>query len=196
MPIWSNRFFLFLVSVNLHDIVKLLQYLNQQPLATDDDIEHIRLIHSIIESSDELHRKIMKCLQNLKLTTDHLKLLKDLFLHYNAFLLRDLDKTTYLMNNLHGHEKRSCDFYISWFECFLCEEDYVQTERESHNFQLLLKEWSKKFYEDRDLLEKITLKLDLLSEKLSAVIKPETRDQRLNYFCKHMIDIFFQQSKI
>ena len=178
--------------VTLHSIVKILQYLYQQPSTTDPKAEHIRLIQNVVESSGELRRKIMKYIYNLNLQITHLELLQDLFRHYNAFLLPDLDKTTYLMNTLHGRGKRSCEFYTTWFQCFLCDEHYVQTEQES---QQLLKEWSNKFQDDRDLLEKITLKLNPLLDRLTTVVKLETHDRRLNYFIKYMIDIYFQQSK-
>jgi hypothetical protein len=124
-----------------------------------------------------------------------LKLLHELFHSYNPSLLFELDKTIYLINTLNGNEKRSCDFYIVWFECFLCDEHYVQTEIEWQQFQQLLKEWSKKFRDNRELLEQITMKMNILLQNLATVVKKESNDRRLIYFINHMIEIYVQKSK-
>ncbi len=106
--------------------MKILQYLEQQPLKTN--VEHVHLIQYTIESNVELQRRILRYLKNLNIQTIHFKLIHELFRNYNPSLLSNLDKTTYLIQNLNSYETRSYDFYILWFECFLCDEHYVQTE--------------------------------------------------------------------
>ena len=54
-------------------------------------------------------------------------------------------------------KRGSYEFYILWFEYFLCDEHYVQTEEERRQFQVLLKEWSNQFRYDRQLLEQMTI---------------------------------------
>ena len=164
-------------------------------MATAANAEHIGLIQLAIASSTELRKQIVKYLNNLIIPVDHLELLRDLFRIYNPTLLFNLDKTQYLISTLSRHEKRSYEFYTTWFTCFLCDEYYVQTGQESKEYHQLLKEWSNKFRYDRDILEKVSMKMDTLLEKLTAVVKTEKKDQRLIYCIKHIIDIYFQQSK-
>lgn len=121
--------------------------------------------------------------------------MRDLFHNYNPYLLSDLDKTAYLIDKLRRQEIRSYDFYKVWFECFLCDENYIQTDYESQQFHQLLEEWSNKFQYDRDLLEKISIKMDAFLEKLTTVTNKKANDRRVTYFIKRMIDIYFQQSK-
>lgn len=185
----------FYISVNLDSIVKILKYLEQQPSDTTINAEHIRLIQSVFESNGELRRQIMKYLNNLNVQIPHLEPLHDLFLYYNPNLLFDLNKTAYLIKILNGYEKRSCDFYTIWFQCFLCDEHYAQTEQESQQFHQLLKEWWNKFRSNGDLLEQMSMKINTLLDKLAAVVKSESNDRRLTYFIKHMIDIYIQESK-
>ena len=164
-------------------------------MTTVNNVEYTHLIQSIIESSSELQRKMMKYLKNLNVEVPHLALLRDLFHSFNPNLLFDLDKTTYLIDMLNRHAERSYNFYATWFECFLCDEHYVQTAQESQQFLQLLNNWTNKFQYDHDLLEKISMKLDTLLDKLTNVVKSGTRDQRLIYFIKQMTDVYFRQSK-
>ena len=169
--------------------------MQEQPLTTAENTEHIHLVQSIIESSEELRRRIIRYLKNLNVEMTHLELLRDLFRYYNPYLLDQLNKTEYLITKLHDREKRSYDFYTLWFECFLCDEHYAQTEDESQQFQQLINEWSKQFQYDRELLEKISMKLNILVEKLTVVLKPKTHDRRLDYFINSIVNICFKQSK-
>jgi len=153
------------------------------------------LIQSIVQSSDELSRQILRYLNNLNVDIDHLELLRDLFNHTNPYVLKGFNKTEYLIDKLHGREKRSCEFYMLWFECFLCETHYGQTDDEYQQFKSHFNEWSKQFQYNIDLFEQIAMKSNVLVEKLQAVVQTRKQDRRLEYFIGNIIDICFKRSK-
>ena len=187
------RIFNTKLNINLHAIVQILEYLERQPLT---NVEPVQAIQHAIESNEEFRRRIERYLNNLNIQMTHLKLLQDLFRSYNPNFLSNLDKTTYLIQTLNSYEKRSYEFYILWFECFLCDEHFVQTEEKFRQFEKLLKEWLNKFRYDRQLLEQMTMKIDVLLDKLTAIGQNKPNDRRGNLFIKQLIDIYFQQSKL
>jgi hypothetical protein len=167
----------------------LLKYLQAPSPAEENKKELIAIIHSIIETSIALQNKINIYLSRTIIQDTDLKLLYELFQYYNPILLPNLDKQTYLHSILNKYERRSCDFYINWFEYFVCDTHYVDTEQEWSYFQVLLNDWSEKIVRDRILFREIMNKMDNLLQRLSHV----TKDRRFIHFVKHMVDQCFKQ---
>src|SRR5205085_2321725 len=132
-------------------------------------------------------------LSKLIIQDTDLKLLYEMFQYYNPMLLLNLDKQTYLHSILNKHERRSYGFYTSWFEYFLCDIHYVETEQEWSYFQLLLNDWSDQIVQDRVIFRQIMNKMDNLLERFSHVVNNKLNNRRFIYFVKHMVDKCFKQ---
>ncbi|CAF3233901.1 unnamed protein product [Rotaria sp. Silwood2] len=182
--------------VRLNEIVMLLKLL-QDPLPTDENEKELtEVIHSMIETSVTLQNKINIYLSKLIIQDNDLKLLYELFQCYNPILLFNFDKQTYLHKVFNQNEQRSCEFYIHWFEYFLCDIHYVESEQEWSYFQLLMNKWSDKIVDDRILFRQIVIKMDSLLDRLSDVTNNKPNSRRFIYFVKHMIDKCFKRNSI
>ncbi|CAF3953065.1 unnamed protein product [Rotaria sp. Silwood2] len=167
------------------------------PLPTDENEKELtEVIHSMIETSVTLQNKINIYLSKLIIQDNDLKLLYELFQCYNPILLFNFDKQTYLHKVFNQNEQRSCEFYIHWFEYFLCDIHYVESEQEWSYFQLLMNKWSDKIVDDRILFRQIVIKMDSLLDRLSDVTNNKPNSRRFIYFVKHMIDKCFKRNSI
>ncbi|CAF0968657.1 unnamed protein product, partial [Didymodactylos carnosus] len=171
-----------MLRVQLNEIVMILKRLQDPLPAHENEKELTEVIHSMIETSVALQNKIRLYLSKLIIQDTDLKLLYELFQYYHPTLLFDLDKQTYLHSTLNQHEQRSCDFYTNWFEYFLCDIHYVETEQEWSYFQLLMNKWLDKIVHDRVLFCQIMKKMDGLLERLNHIVNNKPKNRRFTYF--------------
>ena len=140
-----------------------------------------------------LQNKIKSYLSTLIIRENDLKLLYELFIYYNPILLFNLDKQTYLHSIFNQHEQRSYNFYVKWFEYFLCDASYANNEGEWYHSQLLMNEWLDKVVRNPVLFSQIMNEMDSLLEQLNNTVNNNLNNRSFTYFVKCMIDKCFKQ---
>ncbi|CAF3763739.1 unnamed protein product, partial [Rotaria sp. Silwood1] len=171
--------------INLSDIACILTYLKQQ---TDD--KSIQLIQSIFQTNDTLRNKIEPYLngRNYNISVYEFSLIRDIFFHsYHSYLLLNINRQTYLFRTLFRRNDRATDYFLCWFEYFLCETDDNWID-----YQALTRQWTECFISDQKIFSEIMEKVDSLID-LWIKVAPN-KDQRSNFFVTHMVTQCFRQA--
>ncbi|CAF1035564.1 unnamed protein product [Rotaria sordida] len=171
--------------INLSDITCILTYLKQQ---TDD--KSIQLIQSIFQTNDTLRNKIEPYLygRNYNISLCEFSLIRDiLFRSYHSYLLHNIDRQNYLFRTLFRRNDRATDYFLCWFEYFLCETDDNWID-----YQVLTRQWTECFISDQKIFPEIMEKVDSLID-LWIKVAPN-KDQRSNFFVTHMVIQCFRQA--
>ena len=108
---------------------------------------------------------------------------------YNSFLLHNISRQQYISRTLSRRNDRTRDYFLAWFECFLCE-----TDEQWINYEELTRQWTKCFVSDQKIFSEIIEKFDLLIDLWTKTAP--NNNQRLNFFVTHMDAQCFRQDKI
>ncbi|CAF4423205.1 unnamed protein product, partial [Rotaria sp. Silwood2] len=170
--------------ITLFDIAFILTYLKQQT-----DNKSIQLIQSVFQTNNTLRSKIESDLnrRNYNISTNEFPLIRDIMIRsYNSFLLHNINRQQYLLRTLNRRNDRTSDYFLSWFECFLCEidEDWI-------NYQELTRQWTECFVTNKKMLSEVMEKVDSLIDLWTKVAP--NNNQRSNFFVTHMVAQCFRQ---
>ncbi|CAF3297892.1 unnamed protein product [Rotaria sp. Silwood2] len=173
--------------ITLFDIAFILTYLKQQT-----DNKSIQLIQSVFQTNNTLRSKIESDLnrRNYNISTNEFPLIRDIMIRsYNSFLLHNINRQQYLLRTLNRRNDRTSDYFLSWFECFLCEidEDWI-------NYQELTRQWTECFVTNKKMLSEVMEKVDSLIDLWTKVAP--NNNQRSNFFVTHMVAQCFRQENV
>lgn len=193
--IFENDLLFLAFLVKLNDIVMFLKLL-QEPAPKDEKDKRItNTIHSIIETSIILQNKIINYLSRLIISENNLNLLHEMFQYYCPILLINIEKQKYLEGVFDQNLYRSYEFYKKWFELFLCDAHYSDSEREWICFQRLMDKWLNKLMFDNTRFRQLLIEIDDLLDQLNSAAINKLNNRRFAYFIKLIIDKLFKQSE-
>ncbi|CAF0807414.1 unnamed protein product [Didymodactylos carnosus] len=179
------------LEINCRSIIYILKALYEQI----NDSLIARINHYVFESSEELRIQI----QNYLISSEAFSLepdeINDLFRYYNPYILEKVDdKTTYLVRHLNrtstAKSNRTIEFYIKWFENFICDQHYTQTTQEFENFQRLFDAWLQQIKQNSSSFDNVLKSIDQLLNKLSC------SDKRMIYVVESILTLCFESKKM
>ncbi|CAF1030357.1 unnamed protein product, partial [Didymodactylos carnosus] len=178
--------------INCQSIIYILKTLHSYV----DNSLYTRMSHYIFENSEELRTQIQNYLVSSASINFHLDEIRDLFRYNNLFILQNIDdKTTFLLKHLNrsslaGSTTRSIDFYIKWFENFICDSHYTQTKPEYDDFQRLFDGWLQHIKQNpSSLFDSILQSIDQLLSKLP---QSSISDERMKYIVRSILKYCFE----
>ncbi|CAF2518706.1 unnamed protein product [Rotaria sp. Silwood2] len=146
-------------------------------------------LRNILEQSEELSSYIANYLNMLRITDkNQLRSLYQVFNeYYNPYLLRYIGKTSYISNILKQHNfvesRLLTEFHIEWFNCFLCDPHYTNSDEEASNFRYFLDNWLKQFTHHLpayiDLIKSLDILIPMLENSENKNKTSTSRD--INY---------------
>jgi hypothetical protein len=161
------------------------------PSSDDKNEAATKRIQFIFEINDTIRNTIGKCLndKNFNISLEEFHFIREIiFRSYNQYILHNIDRQQYLLRMLSRRDDQTIDYFINWFQYFLCESnpDWM-------NYQILLNQWTECFVYNQDFFSKIIKQMDMLIERWTNVAPKDS--QRSNFFIKHMVGQCFRQGR-
>ncbi|CAF4571067.1 unnamed protein product, partial [Rotaria sp. Silwood2] len=154
-------------------------------------------LRNILEQSEELSSYIANYLNMLRITDkNQLRSLYQVFNeYYNPYLLRYIGKTSYISNILKQHNfvesRLLTEFHIEWFNCFLCDPHYTNSDEEASNFRYFLDNWLKQFTHHLPACIDLIKSLDILIPMLeNSENKNKTSTSRVDIFIEQILSSY------
>ncbi len=149
----------------------------------------IRQVKFIFETNGTMWDTIRRHLneKNYHISLNELPVIRDILFHYyDQYFLYDIDRQIYLSRMLSRRDDRTIEYFIVWFQYFLCESnpDWM-------NYQDLVIQWTECFFQNPDLFSQIIKQIDTLIE-LWTKVAPDNH-QRSAFFVAHMVTQCFRQ---
>jgi hypothetical protein len=146
-------------------------------------------LRSVLQQSQSLSSCIANYMNSVVITDkNQLNLIYQILnLYYNPYLLHYISKTTIITNTLTRHNFTTSNllsaFYIEWFNCFLCDPRYTNSNEETKNFRYFIDIWLKQFTPHlRPYVELIKLLDKLVPMLEKSEKKDNNRSERLDIF--------------
>jgi hypothetical protein len=179
--------------VEFADIVFILKYLKNLTNENHDEVTAAatRRIQAVFEANHKLQHKIREYLnmKNHHASINDFPFIRDIiFRYYNPYLLHNIDCLRFLSQTLSRREDRTTEYFIVWFQSFLCE-----SQPDWLNYQELLNQWTECFVHEREMFPKIIGQADMLIE-LWTKVAPDN-EKRSSLFVTHMVTQCFRQGK-
>ncbi|UJR36511.1 hypothetical protein I4U23_029232 [Adineta vaga] len=180
------------LAVNLESIVFLLKFLQIESIETDDSAKNIfKIVNTAIENSIQLRVKIKEYLYSLIITIEHFRDIRLIisFISKSSIILFLINKRDLLMHLFsHAHASYSYEFFKQWCISFLLFDEKIN-DRNDHDYQDVLKQWSNQFNRKHDITIKIMKDIDIF-------INAFENKHYQTIFIQHMIHLCFQQASI
>ena len=183
----------FCLLVELTDILFILQYLKTKTNEVHDDLggSVTDRIQFILQTNGTLRAMVSTRLaeKNANIVPDEFPLIRDIIFHYhNAYILHYVNLQQYLSRMLTNQNEQKPDYFISWFQFFLCESNPTWM-----NYQNMLREWTDCFVYKPNFFSRIIEQIDTLIEIWDKVA-PQDR-QRSHFFTEDMVSQCLGQGK-
>ncbi|CAF3944692.1 unnamed protein product, partial [Rotaria sordida] len=138
------------------------------------------------ELEEKIHIQLDKLLRENRFPNEFPFMCDIIFRSYNSYILHDIDRQQYLSRMLSRRDDRTMEYFITWFQYFLCDlnPDWV-------NYQSLLNLWTECFIYNQDMFSNIIKQIDMLIDSWTKVASQD--HQRSNFFLTHMVTQCFRQ---
>ncbi|CAF1340065.1 unnamed protein product [Adineta steineri] len=177
----------------LDSIVYLLKFMATQTTKAVDDINEAatKRVKFVFETSNAVRKTVENYLneRNVHITLDEFPLIRDIiFRYHSSYILHNIACQQYLGRMLHRRDNQTANYFIIWFQQFLCESnpDWM-------NYETLLIQWTQCFVHNQDLFSTIIQQIDTLIELWTKVAPNDHK--RTTLFVTHMITECFRQGK-
>lgn len=179
--------------MKLADIRFILKYMKTDTKEVSSDINEAvtKRVQFIFETNGTVGEKIKRCLNenNYHISSDEFSLIRDIiFRFYNPILLYGIDRQEYLSRMLSRRDDRKTDYFIVWFQYFLCE-----VNADWMDYQTLLHQWTECFIQKQELFSNIIKKIDMLIEHWKKAAPNDNK--RSTFFVTHMVTQCFRQGR-
>ncbi|CAF1394636.1 unnamed protein product [Didymodactylos carnosus] len=191
------------VPTTLREILKVSQF----TMTLENVLQFLEKVHSscsnslrnILENSSDLSSAITNYLRNMNVTSvnqlDHLS--KVLIDYYNPCILNQLQVPAYIKDVLTKYTDKRADalwlFYHKWFNCFLCDRHYANTDTDLKMFVDLLDIWLGTIIKQCTIHSKFILSIDSLIQSLLNIehLGQTQKPNRLEFFIQTSLPLFF-----